>query len=200
MKFYPLLIILFLVSATKNNKQVIASYDVKPELFWLEENKYTGVLLEDSSYVAIYYEPISKKYYFATLQLTNNISYNTNNLKDENQYINYKSYSKVSLTYIGSANLTNRFYIDTNGQHYMKSLKLINDDIYIDDSGNLIPLETSVLPYARYHSGDCGDVYKAIFYTNNLQIDFYRNLFIPEDSNSKYPFSPLREYKDPSHY
>ncbi|MGL4562680.1 MAG: hypothetical protein ACRCVW_02340 [Brevinema sp.] len=106
-----MLIILFLVSATKNNKQVIASYDVKPELFWLEENKYTGVLLEDSSYVAIYYEPISKKYYFATLQLTNNISYNTNNLKDENQYINYKSYSKVSLTYIGSANLTNRFSI-----------------------------------------------------------------------------------------
>ncbi len=198
MKFLILLFV-FLTFGTNDIQQPVASYDIKPELFWLEENKYGFVPLEESYYATVYYEPVAKKYYFATIKQTNNISYNTNNIQDEKQYIDYEKYGKVQLTYIGSINLTNRVYIDTNGNQYIKQLEVIGDLVYIDYStGKELPLTYPIYPYVNYDDF-CGNTVR--YSNSNNYMQFYRNVFAPENEEAEARLkAPLREYRDPSYY
>ena len=167
MKYLILLFVLFTFSTNINQKPVVASYDVEPELFWLDELGFTyEPLSEDVGYSAIYYEPISNKYYTTLIAQTNNITYNTNDIIDEQNFIKYNmNSSKMPLTYIGSINLTNRIYIDTNNIQYIKKLKTIDDEFYYDSNNKKTKLLSPVYPYAsQYH--EIENKFEYIFYSN----------------------------------
>ena len=181
---YLILLLLFITSCT--DKPIVVSYDIEPELFWLEEFYYTGDPIEPSKYSAIYYEPLSNQYYFATIEKTNNISYDTNNINDEKNYIDYKGLSKMPITYVGSIDLTNRIYIDNDKNQYVKKLELIDDSYYYDYEYQKQILSSPVYPYARHYDGDGGDIYELVFYSNNM--DFVRSLAIPDVFSSEPPF------------
>ncbi|MGL4562674.1 MAG: hypothetical protein ACRCVW_02310 [Brevinema sp.] len=81
---------------------------------------------------------------------------------------------------------SDRFYIDSNGQQYIKKLTLIDDSIYsITYSEKSYPLCASIKPYARqYEIGDGSpSTDEVIRYYNDKQ-DFYRILF-SYDENKK---------------
>ena len=182
---YLILILLLTMSCT--DKSVVASYGIEPELFWLK--KY-GIyeLIEDNLYSSsVYYESTSQKFYFATIEKTNNISYNTNNLIDEKNYIDYKMFqAKTSFFYVGSTDLTNRIYIDNDKNLYIKKLKLINDTYYYDYEYQKQTLSSPAYPYARHYDGDGGTIYELVFYSNDM--DFVRSLAIPDVFGAEPPF------------
>ena len=208
---YLLILILFITSCTDKKQTpepIVASYGVEPELFWLEE--YTSNKRIDIEYLYtysfIYYEPISNQYYFATIEKTNNISYNTNNLIDEENYIDYKMFqAKTSFFYVGSTDLTNRIYIDNDKNLYIKKLKLINDTHYYDqmiiDSLQHMDnpsdsdykkakkaITSSFIPHAQYASPETGSMDERIYYSNENQ-NFNRSLaqepYIPNSPYSR---------------
>ena len=186
MKYLILVFVLFTFSTNINQKPIVASYDIEPELFWLEEFYYTGDPIEPSKYSAIYYEPLSNQYYFATIEKTNNISYDTNTIIDEQNYINYKMYSlKMPITYIGSINITNRIYIDNDENQYIKKLELIIDTHYYDYKDQKQTLITPIYPRASHYGGSGGDIYQRVFYTNTNFI-FVRSLA----QEPSLPYSP----------
>ena len=158
MKYLILLFVLFTFSTNINQKPVVTSYDIEPELFWLDELGFTyEPLSEDVGYSAIYYDPISNKYYTTLIEQTNNIAYNTNAIIDEQNFIKYNiNSSKMPLTYIGSLDLTNRIYIDTNNIQYNKKTKLLSP----------------VYPYASQHH-EIENKFEYIFYSNK-NINFQR--------------------------
>ena len=182
------LIILFLIITSCTDKPIVVSYDIEPELSWLEEYaSNNSVDIEYlNTYSFIYYEPISNQYYFATIEKTNNISYDTNNINDEKNYIDYKGLSKMPITYVGSIDLTNRIYIDNDKNQYVKKLELIDDSYYYDYEYQKQILSSPVYPYARHYDGDGGDIYELVFYSNNM--DFVRSLAIPDVFSSEPPF------------
>ena len=164
MKYLILVFVLFTFSTNINQKPIVASYGIEPELFWLEEYSRDNIIIEESTYSAIYYEPISNQYYFATIEKTNNISYNTNNVIDEKNYIDYEMFqAKTSFFYIGSTDLTNRIYVDNDKNQYIKKLELISDSHYYDYQYKKHALYSPVYPI----SARCGTTYEQIFYTNN---------------------------------
>ncbi|MGL5956815.1 MAG: hypothetical protein ACRC0X_09520 [Brevinema sp.] len=184
---YVLLIIMILLSTRAGSQE--ARYDIKPELFWLEEYSSSMITPKIFEYLHnhsfIYYEPISNQYYFATIKRTNNIIYKTNEIRDEQNFIDYQMSSpKMPLTYIGSINLTNRIYIDTDNNQYIKTLMLIEDKkYYISTYDELHSLSKPVYPYARHYDGCEGDIYEAVRYFNG-EMDFYRDLR-PHNTNQR---------------
>ena len=198
------LILLLLLTMSCTDKPIVVSYDIEPKLFWLEEFYYTGDPIEPSKYSAIYYEPLSNQYYFATIEKTNNISYDTNNIIDEQNYINYKMYSlKMPITYIGSINITNRIYIDNDKNQYIKKLELIIDTHYYDqmiiDSLQHMDnpsdsdykkakkaITSSFIPHAQYASPETGSMNERIYYSNENQ-NFNRSL-------AQEPYIPYSPY------
>ena len=188
---YLILLLLLTMSCTDKKQTpepIVASYGVEPELFWLEEYSRDNIIIEESTYSAIYYEPISNQYYFATIEKTNNISYNTNNIIDEENYIDYKMFqAKTSFFYVGSTDLTNRIYIDNDKNLYIKKLKLINDTQYYDYEDQKQTLPSPVYPKASHYDGDGGDIHRLIFYTNtNTDFIFVRSLA----QEPSLPYSP----------
>ena len=158
---YLILILLLTMSCT--DKSVVASYGIEPELFWLK--KY-GIyeLIEDNLYSSsVYYESTSQKFYFATIEKTNNISYNTNNLIDEKGFIIHTAcwgakpnpnntdlvYYPIEdpLIYVGSIDFTNRIYIDTNNTLYVKKLIEIDTSYYVDYNDNKQAQKGDLFPY-----------------------------------------------------
>ena len=206
---YLILLLLLTMSCTDKKQTpepIVASYGVEPELFWLEEYSRDNIIIEESTYSAIYYEPISNQYYFATIEKTNNISYNTNNIIDEENYIDYKMFqAKTSFFYVGSTDLTNRIYIDNDKNLYIKKLKLINDTHYYDqmiiDSLQHMDnpsdsdykkakkaITSSFIPHAQYASPETGSMDERIYYSNENQ-NFNRSLaqepYIPNSPYSR---------------
>ena len=196
---YLIVLLLFITSCT--DKPIVASYDVEPELFWLEEYSRDNIIIEESTYSAIYYEPISNQYYFATIEKTNNISYNTNNLIDEKNYIDYKMFqAKTSFFYVGSIDLTNRIYIDNDKNQYIKKLELINDTHYYDqmiieglqhidnpsNSDYKKAITSSFIPHVDYGSPETGSMDERIYYSNENQ-NFNRSL-------AQEPYIPYSPY------
>ena len=157
------LIILLLFTTSCTNKPIIASYDVEPELFWLEEYSRDNIIIEERTYSAIYYEPSSNQYYFATIEKTNNISYNTNNIIDEKAFIIHTAcwgakpnpnntdlvYYPIEdpLVYVGNIDFTNRIYIDTNNTLYVKKLIEIDISYYVDYNDNKQTQKGNLFPY-----------------------------------------------------
>ncbi|MGL4677740.1 MAG: hypothetical protein ACRCWI_08790 [Brevinema sp.] len=181
-------LLLLLVGCGKNRS--IATYDIKPELFWLEEFAPLTITKNDLEYLHnysfIYYEPLSNKYYFAIIEKTNNVIYHTNNIIDEQNFIEYEMYSpKMPLTYIGSINITNRIYIDSENNQYIKKLELIDDSYYFDRENDIQQAQFSVYPYASYFDGSEGNIYQRIFYINHT--DFFVRSFA---QNPYKPYSP----------
>ena len=187
---YLILLLLLTMSCTDKKQTpepIVASYGVEPELFWLEEYSRDNIIIEESTYSAIYYEPISNQYYFATIEKTNNISYNTNNIIDEENYIDYKMFqAKTSFFYVGSIDLTNRIYIDNDKNLYIKKLELIIDTYYYDYEYQKQTLSSPAYPYARHYDGDGGTIYELVFYSNDM--DFVRSLAIPDVFGAEPPF------------
>ena len=196
---YLIVLLLFITSCT--DKPIVASYDVEPELFWLEEYSRDNIIIEESTYSAIYYEPISNQYYFATIEKTNNISYNTNNIIDEKNYIDYKMFqAKTSFFYVGSIDLTNRIYIDNDKNQYIKKLELINDTHYYDqmiieglqhidnpsNSDYKKAITSSFIPHVDYGSPETGSMDERIYYSNENQ-NFNRSL-------AQEPYIPYSPY------
>ncbi|MGL5956089.1 MAG: hypothetical protein ACRC0X_05735 [Brevinema sp.] len=172
---YVLLMMIILLSIRAGSQE--ARYDIKPELFLLEELGITcKPLEEDIGYSAFYYEPLSNKYYSTLIEYTNNISYNTNNIQDEKQYITFiPLIPKLPLQYVGSTDFTNRIYIDTNNNLYVKKLKLIDDVSYFDSNNHLQPILSPVFPYVRYSDDPKYSKYKVVYYTNETKE--YRRVF-----------------------
>ena len=161
--FLILVFVLLTFSTNINQKPIVASYDVEPELFWLK--KY-GIynLIEDNLYSSsVYYESSSQKFYFATIEKTNNISYNTNNITDEKAFILHTAcwgakpnpnntdliYYPIEdpLIYVGSIDFTNRIYIDTNNTLYIKKLIEIDTSYYVDYNDNKQAQKGDLFPY-----------------------------------------------------
>ena len=117
--------------------------------------------------------------------------YDTNNVIDEQNYIDYKGLLKMPITYIGSIDLTNRIYIDNDKNQYIKKLELIINTHYYDYEDQKQTLSSSVYPYARHYDGDGGTIYESVFYSNDM--DFSRSLAIPYKKDS-YPYD---EYNPP---
>ncbi|MGL4562460.1 MAG: hypothetical protein ACRCVW_01210 [Brevinema sp.] len=165
-----------------NSEPIIARYGIEPELFWIK--KYNMASIEDEFQMmrasTIYYEPISNEYYYATIEKTNNISYDTNNIQDEKPHIEYNPswYTcngeivklEDTLTYIGSLDFFHRVYINTNGQQYLKKLSQIDTSYYMDfterkfltKKNPLTPLITNVNEY--------DPVYKEYFFTDGCTV------------------------------
>ncbi len=194
MKFLILLFV-FLTFGTNDIQQPVASYDIKPELFWLDELGITcKPLAVDIGYSAIYYEPVSNNYYRTEIEYTNNISYNTNNIKDEQNYYNFekKFFPKLPLRYVGSTDLTNRIYIDTNNNLYVKRLQLLEDIQYEDSNNNLHAVTSQIFPVIQKLIDPLDYIeYELVLYTNKTQkfersfpcgdlLLFERNILKPE--------------------
>ncbi|MGL4562725.1 MAG: hypothetical protein ACRCVW_02575 [Brevinema sp.] len=117
------------VSNRKKIESVIARYGIEPKLFWVDKG-YMSSIIESDWWVkcayTIYHEPISNKYFYATVEKTNNISYDTNSIQNEEAFIEYDACAytdngviivlKDPLIYIGNTDFFHRVYIDTNGQ------------------------------------------------------------------------------------
>ncbi|MGL4388079.1 MAG: hypothetical protein ACRCTJ_01625 [Brevinema sp.] len=217
MKFYLLLLILFFGACVKKEKYspedpfksgtfqrrmqvsepLVARYDIEPKLFWLDESGVSyEPLWEDVGYSAIYYEPVSNTYYNVEIDYiyppNRPVTYDTNNIQDEKNYFNFtkKFHPKLPLRYVGSIDLTNRIYIATNNNLYVKRLKLLEDKEYRDSENKEQPLFSQVFPYIRYHDDPQYSEYQYIYYTNGTQefgrvdpigkLYFYRNIPKPE--------------------
>ena len=168
---YLILLLLFITSCT-DKKQITAEPIVvesiieeviEPELFWLK--KY-GIydLIEDNLYSSsVYYESSSQKFYFATIENTNDILYDTNNIIDEKAFIIHTAcwgakpnsnntdliYYPIEdpLIYVGSIDFTNRIYIDTNNTLYIKKLIEIDTSYYVDYNDNKQAQKGDLFPY-----------------------------------------------------
>ncbi len=162
MKFLLLVILIFSACEKKEEKLLVAYYGVEPELFWLI--KYDMELInthtfEDGSTLnslewasTVYYEPISNSYYFSTIEKTNGIVYDTNNIQDEQAYIEHNPSSwkhlEDSLVYIGSIDFSNRVYINTNNQQYLKRIiSKIDTSFYLDHNRQVQLLHDPVYPF-----------------------------------------------------
>ncbi|MGL4676775.1 MAG: hypothetical protein ACRCWI_03810 [Brevinema sp.] len=156
------LLLMFLLVGCGENPS-IATYDIEPELFWLQKYGVSEIMAAPEYTSTIYYEPISKIFYFATIEKIKNITYETNNIINENAVIDHIPSWEVKpnerntdlvyypiedpLIYVGSINLTNRIYIDSKSNQYIKKLTEIDTSYYIDYEDHKQSIVGSLLPF-----------------------------------------------------
>ncbi|MGL4561156.1 MAG: hypothetical protein ACRCV0_02550, partial [Brevinema sp.] len=169
MRIYLLLITVLILGACADkqtlsqtkSESIVAHYGIEPELFWLTKDSMKFV--DDDSWIkqasTIYYEPISNNFYFASVEKTNGLVYDTNNIQNEKAFIEYDvcSYRDINgqlvlakdlLQYIGSIDFYHRAYIDINGQQYLKTLSQIDTSFYVNAIDNTThPIKGKLLPY-----------------------------------------------------
>ena len=142
MKYIVSLFLLLSMSVASHSLD--ASYDIGSDLVllqtahsWFETKDYDPDLFPPpQGYHAVYWNPKTNEYYYATgdedfgnLRITNNLSYEIDPAKQET---NYTDTELEYIEYAGSISPLERLYIDKkDGTQYIKILKKITDDIVV---------------------------------------------------------------------
>ena len=142
MKYIVSLFLLLSMSVASHSLD--ASYDIGSDLVllqtahsWFETKDYDPDLFPPpQGYHAVYWNPKTNEYYYATgdekfgnLSITNNLSYEIDPAKQETNYIDTEL---EYIEYAGSISPLERLYIDKkDGTQYIKILKKITDDIVV---------------------------------------------------------------------
>ncbi|MGL4367585.1 MAG: hypothetical protein ACRCTQ_04835, partial [Brevinemataceae bacterium] len=193
MKFLLLLFLLLNVSATENNKQSVASYDIGQELILIDTIIDTNSLLnkECQYYKSLYQDTNTKKLYIASIKITNNISYTINsNFIIEHRF---NPQQQDYLNYVGSLDYFKRIYT-FNQQLYIKTLIPFKDTIYIEtsfdfnkDPYTIYHTNKLILPVSPYIMLNDGKSFGVTYYTNKEGVVFTRkwNLYKQEEEYQK---------------
>ncbi|MGL5956317.1 MAG: hypothetical protein ACRC0X_06915, partial [Brevinema sp.] len=88
---YVLIILLFISSCADNKEQEVEIFTEKitPELFWFDKYNLYDIIDNPQYSSAIFYEPILKEFYFATIEKTNNIIYDITYIIPEHAVISH---------------------------------------------------------------------------------------------------------------
>lgn len=140
MKYFLLLLPLIFAPIFAQQK-LDASYKIGKDLVLLQTkivNWYTSkdndpvLFPPPSGYHAVYWNPKSNEYYYATgeekfgnLRMTNGLTYKLDPKKQETNHVDEQEY----LQYLGSLSPTKRLYLGKDGNQYIKVLYKITNDI-----------------------------------------------------------------------
>ncbi len=156
-----IIIALLLLSSCAD--KISIDYNITPELYWFQQYGISEVETYPENSSTIFYNSTSRTYYFAIVEKTNSITYDTKKTVNETAILDYilcwgakpneqntdLVYYPIQdpLIYIGSVDLTNRVYIDSNKNQYIKKLTKIDTSYYINYQNTKEKLQGSLFPY-----------------------------------------------------